>query len=665
MGDDEDKGGIVLGGISFGDGMPAKPADGAKEKKGSTTTAGSEVNTRGPATRPAALGDALLPLRAVAVADLMPRDEYNAGANPPEHATRIEVGHFDELFKRLLPRLAIEVESVLLDGGMARVDLSPVAIKSFRPDSLIREVPLLRSLLDGKRVLERLRDGSTTIEAAASELNRLWNGSSLVGKVLGGVEVKQAGSPSPAAPEPTDTGPGDVARILDMVDTGTKADDVVASGGPAAPATPSAGATTKGRFDGFIAAVAKSGKGQPGARPDQGIRTIEKALSLQLGAIVQHPEVHRLEETWRGLSFLAGRTPKEGVQLEVVSARPANMAAALERAIAANTGIEPPVSFAVVDTLVEGDAASLAQWRQLAEVCEASCVPCLANATPSLLGQSDLDGIDRLDNKQGLFDTPQQVPWRSEAARPATLWSSLALNRVLVRSAYDKRTSRVREATVEELPADDGATIWMQPCWAVASLIMRSFAKTGWPCNITGARDTGIIEDLPVREVPLGYEGSEHAAIPTEVFFSTETQRALGRIGILALASQPNSDAAYLLSAATAYVPPPKRTQDYDTAEPEMRLPRAPLGDQLFVARVVQFLQALGGRLATDSDPGEVKQVLEAALGELFDVAPPSGPEISVDVTSSPSGLSASVTVRPRRFLGVQMEEITLGVPLN
>jgi type VI secretion system protein ImpC len=348
-----------------------------------------------------------------------------------------------------------------------------------------------------------------------------------------------------------------------------------------------------------------------------------------------------------------------------VSARPADMAAALERAIQANVGIEPPVSFAVVDTVVEGDAASLARWRQLAEVCEAHTVPFLTNATASLLGQSNLDGIDRLDNKQGLFDAPQMAPWRAEAARPATLWSSLALNRVLVRSAYEKRTSRVREATVEELPADDNSTIWMQPCWAVACLIMRSFGKTGWPCNITGARDSGIVEDLQVREVALGYEGSESAAIPTEVFFSTETQRALGRIGILALASQPNSDAAYLLSAATAYVPPPKRTQDYDTAEAEVRYARAPLGDQLFVARLIQFLQALGGRLAADSDPAEVKQVLEAALWELFDAAPPSGPEISVDVESSSGGLSVSVTVRPRRFLGVQMEEITLGVPLN
>ncbi len=664
MGDDEDKGGIVLGGISFGDGMPSKPDEG-KQGGASATEGAREVRTRGPAGGAPPLGDALLPLRVVVVADLMPGDDYNAGANPPEQATRIEVGHFDELFKRLAPRLAIEVESVLLDGGKARVDLSPVAIKSFRPDGLVREVPLLRSLLDGKRVLERLRDGSTDLDGAANELNRLWNGSSLVSKVLGGVDVRQAGTAQAAAPAPATTTDTDVARILDMVDGGTKADDAAVAAGPAPTPAPAPAGTGKGRFDAFIAAVAKSGKGQPGARPDEGIRTIEKAVSLQLGAILQHPEVRRLEEAWRGVAFLAARTPKEAVLVEVVSARPDDMAAALERAIVANAGIEPPVSFAVVDTRVDGDATSLARWRSLAELGEAHTVPIIANTSASLLGKSHLEGVDRLDNKQGLFDAPEQAPWRAEAGRPATLWTALALNRVLGRTAYDKRSSRIREATVEELPSDETGTVWMQPCWAVASLSLHSFGKTGWPCNITGARDSGIIEDLPVQEVPLGLEGGERIAIPTEVFFSTETQRALGRLGILALASQPNSDAAYLLSAATAYVPPPKRTQDYDTTEQEVRYPRAPLGDQLFVARLVQFLQALGARLAADSNPAEVKQVLEAALWELFDAAPPPGPEISVDVEATSSGLSASVTVQPRHFLGVQMEGITLGVPLT
>ncbi|MBI4955298.1 MAG: hypothetical protein HY908_24960, partial [Myxococcales bacterium] len=47
------------------------------------------------------------------------------------------------------------------------------------------------------------------------------------------------------------------------------------------------------------------------------------------------------------------------------------------------------------------------------------------------------------------------------------------------------------------------------------------------------------------------------------------------------------------LSAPTAYVTPPKRTYEGASTEPEVRLPRIGLNDQLFVARLAQFLFAL------------------------------------------------------------------------
>ena len=405
-------------------------------------------------------------------------------------------------------------------------------------------------------------------------------------------------------------------------------------------------------------------KTSPGARPDEGLRLIDEALGLQLGAVLQHPEFRRLERAWRGLHLLASRTPKTGVKLELVNARPDEEAAALQRAIDAAPGIDPPVSFAVIDIDVDGSAPAFARLRAVADVAEANAVPVLTNADAGLLGHDNLEAIDRLDNKQALFDAPERAPWRAEANRPAMLWVAMAMNRILARAAYDKRTSRIREAQITEKPADPAqATVWLSPCWPVATLAMKSFERFGWPCRITGAPDGGIIEDLPVRDYQVPGTG-ETVAVPTEAFFSTETQRALGRLGVLALASQPNNDAAYLLSAATGYVPPPKRTMDDDTSEGAPRYPQAPLADQLFIARLAQFLQALGAKIGAGSSPSDVEKVLRAAVGELFEIAPPPGPEIEIDVSESGGRLQAAVTVRPRRFLGVSMEEITLGVPL-
>ncbi|WP_434040965.1 MULTISPECIES: type VI secretion system contractile sheath domain-containing protein [Sorangium] len=616
----------------------------------------------------------LLPLRVLVVADLVPRDPHNAGASPPAGGLRVDAGRFDNLFAMLRPRIAIEVPSVLAGGRPARVDLSPTSLKSFRPDALCAEVPLLRSLLDARRVLDRLRDGSTTLDQARAELDRLWGGAPLGRDILGLLPERQgavAARPAPpAAARPAAPAPapgGDIDALLSMVDLGG------GGGGEAAasPATPDdAGPKPSdgGRFSELIATVAASARpraGQP-ARPAEAIAQLERAIGAQLGAILQHPEVRRLEEAWRGLSLLVDRVKAaEGVRIEVVSARPDEAAGALARVLAQTASTEPPASVAIVDVAIDGTAASLARLEQIARVAEAHALPAVVNGAAGLLGVDELGGVERLDNKAALFQAPHRAPWRSAAARHCMRWVAIAMNRVLGRMPYDRSTSRIREATIVEQPADEGGRVWIPPAYVVGALITASFRETAWPCRIAGAKGGGVIGDLPVHEVKGAYEGDEGVAIPTEAFVSTDTQRDLAKSGVLLLASAPNSDAVHVLTAPTAYVPPEKLTYDSATAEPDARLDRVSLVDQLFVARVVQFLRALCAKLPPDSDPAEVQPVVEGALWTLFENAPPATIELSVKAARAEGGALVAVAVRPRRFLGVGLDEVSLEVPLG
>ncbi len=121
-----------------------------------------------------------------------------------------------------------------------------------------------------------------------------------------------------------------------------------------------------------------------------------------------------------------------------------------------------------------------------------------------------------------------------------------------------------------------------------------------------------------------------------------------------------------MLSAPTAYVPPPKRTYDSATTEPEVRLDRVSLADQLFVARLAQFLLALCSKLPGSSDPSEAKALIEGALWELFEgAAAPGTIELAVVGEARAEGTFVTVAVRPRRFLGVQLDEISMEMPLG
>lgn len=160
------------------------------------------------------------------------------------------------------------------------------------------------------------------------------------------------------------------------------------------------------------------------------------------------------------------------------------------------------------------------------------------------------------------------------------------------------------------------------------------------------------------------FEGEVGVAIPTEAFISTDTQRELAKSGVLILASAPNSDSVYVQSAPTAYVTPPKRAYDSDTTEPEARYERVSLVDQLFVARVVQFLRALLGKLPPRSEPSDVQQVVEGALWALFENAAPASLELQVKAESRGGDTVVGVEIRPRRFLGVGLDAFELEMPL-
>ena len=615
-----------------------------------------DVEERGP----------LLPLRILVVADLTPSDDHNAGASAPEGVTRLDPTAFDDLFTRIRPRVSVEVPSVLAEGRVARIELAPTSFRSFRPDGLCAEVPLLRSLIDGRLVLERLREGAIGRDQALAELQRLWSGSPFGREILGlvpqtGAAAQAAAPAAPAAPTSA------IDSILDMVDV-SGAPSPAVSLEPGVPAAPPPRDEPPSRFHELISAVAKSARGGSGGqvKPTEAITRVERAIGTQIGAILQHPEVRRLEEAWRGVKFLADRALSiPGVRIDVVSAKRQSAAVALEKAIKANASAEPPVSFALVDVEVDNTTASLARAAALATVADNYSVPVILGAKPGLLGAADLGEVERLDYKQKLFDDKAALAWRSAVYKPEMRWVVFATNAFLARAPYDKNTSRVREAVVTELPNDEGGFVWTSPIYALGALAALSFKDTGWACRIVGPR-AGTLGNLPVHQDLSVDESAEGVAIPTRWYISSDTQKDLGKMGVLALASAPNSDAVQIFNAPTAYVTPPKRTYDSATTEPEVRLDRVSLVDQLFVARIAQFLRAFCSKLPASSPPGEVAPVLEGALGVLFESAPPGSVDISVKAASHEEhGTSVAVTVRPRRFLGVSLEELSLEVPLG
>lgn len=595
----------------------------------------------------------LLPLRLLIVTSLVPSDDSNGGASAPETPVRIDLSNPSAIFTKIRPRAVIEVPSVLDGGRPTKIEFAPKDLRSFRPDGMLAEVSILRSLLDGKLILDRLRAAEINDEQAYAQLERTWGNSQLVTDVLGREPLhrprEEESLVRPAAPVAREeSSGGGLDSLLDMI-------DVPASTAPAAQDSP----RTDDRIGKIISDFALGGKARSG-RGKSGIPLVEEAIAAQLGAILQHPEVRRLERAYRSIDFLCQRAQRiPGVLIDVQGIGAAGAASAFKKALAAAK--EVPFSLAVVDVDVDGTGRSFTELEAIAEAAQDGVCPALVNGTEKLLGVGDLARVDKLDSKMNLYTAPHRAPWRSAAEKPALRWVSIAINGVLFRAPYDAKSSRVREASVKESPADHEAFVWMAPAFAVMAVTLVSFKDTGWPGRITGARN-GQVENLPVHEIE---DDGVPIAIPTQAFMSTETQKELSRIGILALSSAPNTDAVYIHAAPTAYVRPDKKTYDVAGEELENRPHAMSLVDQLFVARLVQFARALCTKLPRETSEAEAKQILEAATWALFEKAPPAGPSLGVKVGRDAEGPVAQFTVEPRRFLGVSLEEFSFEMPIG
>jgi hypothetical protein len=133
---------------------------------------------------------------------------------------------------------------------------------------------------------------------------------------------------------------------------------------------------------------------------------------------------------------------------------------------------------------------------------------------------------------------------------------------------------------------------------------------------------------------------------------SEDAVREVARAGLTMLTCAPNTDAAILARAPVLH-----RGAGGSGAT------STTLADQLFVGRFARAVQQVAAAIPLGTEPRAAEEVARIALAEMFDFAAPAGPEVTARVDAAKGALQ--VTVRPRRFAGISIEELTLGAALG
>jgi type VI secretion system ImpC/EvpB family protein/type VI secretion system ImpB/VipA family protein len=588
------------------------------------------------------------PLRIVVVSGVTAGPDFTSLQPPASEPVAVDKLSFDSVLHDIAPAFTVPIRDPFTPEAQPfAAELRITDLKGLRPDGLAEQLPVLRALLEARKVVldvraRRIKPDDARVQLARILPRRAW--ADALAEEVG--QARATINTAPTLPAPATTPPP--AKPADPLDAlfekvGVKGDD-----DKPAPAAPEAEKPTAGGLSAIVAAVAKGGRNAPAKTPavvGTALERVERAFTRILCDVLRHPEVRRIERAWRGLRLLVDHADRRaGVEIDLVPAQKDQIEAALQGLLepTASNAERAPVDLIIVDHEFGSSAEDgqlLAAWAKAGEALHA---PVCVNGNASLLGLASIDELPKSAKRLAGFQDPRPAHAREAAGDEAARWLAVVMNGPLVRAAYTPSSARLRDVPFTEEAKERANHVFAGPAIAIGVLCARSYVTYGWPTAIVGAKH-GEVPNLPVYELE---ERGHVVALPLEVFVGDDVIREAARAGVTVLGCAPNRDSAILQRAPTFH--------KKGAAAPEASLP-----DQLFVGRFASAVQQVAAAIPPNVDPTKGAQVARAALDDLFEA--PGGPEISAKIALR----RLEVTIRPRRYAGVAIEEFSLAAPLG
>jgi type VI secretion system protein ImpC len=544
---------------------------------------------------------------------------------------------FDESVGRVAPTLSFRVPAPAGTGD-PEIDVA-LRFESWRdltPIGVAEQVPVLRGLLEARGLADRHQKGEideaglgeglrAALPAGLAEglLARGESGSSGAG---GGASSDSGAAPAPAGGESSSSG---LDSILDMVET-------------AKPAPRAGAASVAGSIAGAVAAGNRRRRAGAAARGLAG--DIDRLLGIHLDAIFHEPAFRELESAWRGLRFLVQRSDfREPIELHVASAGIDGAAEAIRTA-----GAEEDYDLVVTGFELDSSPRDFELAQAIAEAGAEIQTPVLLGLRPEFFGLETWAELERARAPFATFEEEPYAVWRSLRGDDRSRFIVLLANRVALRAPFGADGERARDIAYEERDAAGG--LFGAAAWAIASILVRAFARTGATVQIAGTRH-GLVSDLPLLQV------GDQRALPVEGGFGNDRREDLQKIGLSVLAGY-QRDVAFA-GALRMFRRPERYPDEEATADAAQQVT---LAYQLFATRFVKFLARtlpeLIGIASRDEAVATLRSQVVAFLTTPSIQCPPDHVGIGMDENPDDASLTDVI-------LRVQPELMIAGRPVN
>jgi hypothetical protein len=421
-----------------------------------------------------------IPFKILAMAPFLPPDPSSNHTSP----VRVEPLELDRAIEALQPTFSIPLPRAWYPPP-ENLEIRIRKLKDFHPDRLVQTIPVLKNICAAKDYVQESGKKGLSADDINTGLRR-WPD-------LPPIKIE----PAPQKPSQTRSS---IDSILDMVDLPDS------SGGNA-------------------------------TESKDGIAQLEDLLQNILKSVLLNDTFSMLESSWRGLRLLLQHIDHNAdLAVEIV---PVN-ADTLDQTIEWLTPqlIEDMPSLLLVDLSFSSSPRSLSLLEQIAKLAEILLIPAIVGLAPSFFHLDKWHDLKKLAYLPHYLQEPPYSKWQRLKQSSAARWLVSTCNGFLSRYPYGS------ENPPRRVRFQEGKYLWANPVWALASLVVQSFTKTGWPTRFADWRQFRI-KDLPLNA------SDPNTMIPTEIHLDRDRMDQMIRSGIIPLTSMANKDFVFAPAETT------------------------------------------------------------------------------------------------------------------
>ena len=335
------------------------------------------------------------------------------------------------------------------------------------------------------------------------------------------------------------------------------------------------------------------------------IAQIDHLLSIQLNEILHHPDLQKLEGSWRGLKYMLDQSEtSDMLKIKILNCSKRDMLRDLQRApefdqsalfkkvYEEEFGVFGGAPFGALmgDYEFTKSPEDIELLEKISNVASAAHAPFLTAAAPELFNMESFTNLDAPRDIAKIFDTTEYATWKSFRQSEDSRYVALCLPHILMRLPYGKDNVQVDGFNYEENVdgTDHTKYLWGNAAWALGSRLTQSFAQFSWCASIRGVEGGGLVEGLPTHNFRTD-EGDIALKCPTEVQISDRREKELADQGFAPLVHCKGTDYAAFFSVQSCQKP---KLYDKEAANANARL-SAQIPYILAVSRFAHYLKAM------------------------------------------------------------------------